>query len=467
MERPDVQGLVLFAYKQHPRSRFFLLKLGAGQPREWLRRVLTDITSGEEDKDGQFRFNVAFSARGLRALGLDDEDLATFQREFVQGMAHPERSNVLGDRYSDDPKGWQWGNDAEPVDAVAMLYARNDEDLEERSAELGKAFDKFGIVARAEDVAIAEDSREHFGFTDGLAQPFVKGSGRRRQPGDSKIATGELVLGYPNNYGLVTTVPSAKRRRGTREHPYFVPGSERVGFGYNGTYLVMRKLQQDVAGFWQYCWNAAMLEGTEDVAARAKLLAARMVGRWPNGVSLVEAPDAERAPTAGLNDFGFRERDPDGLRCPFGAHIRRANPRDMFGESAKEGLHDANLHRLVRRGRAYGPKLVGGLPPIDDGKERGLYFVALNANLRRQFEFVQQTWLNSCKFAGLSVERDPLVGKDAEDFDDRPVPRSFSVQARPVRARYEGLPKVVHVKGGEYFFLPGMRALNYLCDGSD
>jgi Dyp-type peroxidase family len=467
VERPDVQGLMLFAYKQHPRSRFFLLKLGDGQPREWLRRVLTDITSGEEEKGGQYRFNVAFSARGLAALGLDEEDLATFQREFVQGMAHPERSYVLGDRYSDDPKGWQWGNATEPVDAVAMLYARSDEDLEERSAELRKSFEKYGIIARAEDVAIPEDGREHFGFTDGLAQPFVKGSGRRRMPGDSKIATGELVLGYPNNYGLVTTVPSAKRRRGTREHPFFLPGSDRVGFGYNGTYLVMRKLQQDVAGFWQYCWNAAQQEGAEDVAARAQLLAARMVGRWPNGVALVEAPDAERAPTAGLNDFGFRERDPDGLRCPFGSHIRRANPRDMFGADAKEGLHDANLHRLVRRGRAYGPRLSGALPQQDDGKERGLYFVALNANLRRQFEFVQQTWLNSCKFAGLSAERDPIVGKDAEDFDDQPVPRVFSVQARPVRARYEGLPKVVHVKGGEYFFLPGMRALNYLCDGSD
>ena len=113
MERADVQGLMLFAYKQHPRSRFYLLSFKSGQPREWLRRVLTDVTSGQEERGSLYRFNLAFSARGLAALGLDEQDLATFQREFVQGMAHPERSTVLGDRYSDDPKHWQWGNEPE------------------------------------------------------------------------------------------------------------------------------------------------------------------------------------------------------------------------------------------------------------------------------------------------------------------------------------------------------------------
>jgi len=468
VERADVQGLMLFAYRQHPRSCFYLLKFDGGQPREWLGRVVTDVTSGEEEKDGQYRFNIAFSARGLAALGLDEQDLATFQREFVQGMAHPERSYVLGDRYSDSPDHWQWGNAAEPVDAVAMLYARNSEDLARRAAELEKSFEKYGISHRAEIVGIPEDGREHFGFADGFAQPFVKGSGRRRQPGDEKIETGELVLGYENAYGLVTQVPSAKRRRGTREHPYFVPGStDRVAFGHNGTYLVMRKLAQDVAGFWSYCWDAAVAEQATDVAARAKLIAARMVGRWPNGVALVDAPEAERPPSAGLNDFRFRDRDPHGERCPLGAHIRRANPRDMLGEDVKDALHHASLHRIVRRGRAYGEKLAGSMPQKDDGAERGLYFIALNANLRRQFEFIQQTWINSCKFAGLSAERDPLVGKEAQDFDDQPVPRIFTVQGKPVRSRYEDIPKVVTVKGGEYFFLPGMRALNFLCDGSD
>lgn len=465
MERADVQGLMLFAYKQHPRSRFYLLRFGDGQPREWLSRVLTDVTAGTDERDGAYRFNVAFSARGLRSLGLSDADLATFQREFVQGMAHPERSHVLGDRYSDAPEHWHFGNEAAPVDALAMLYARSDDALAERAAELEGYFERYGISATKEEVSLPPDGREHFGFADGLAQPFIRGSGRRRNPGDAKIATGELVLGYQNAYGQLGEVPSAAARRGTREHP-FPLADGRVGFGVNGTYLVLRKLQQDVAGFWRYCWEAALADGAEDVDAASKLIAARFVGRWPNGVPLVESPDQERRPTAGLNDFAFRERDPQGLRCPLGAHVRRANPRDMFGESAKEGLHDANLHRVVRRGRAYGEKLAGDMPRTDDGTPRGLFFIALNANLRRQFEFIQQTWLNSCKFAGLSAERDPLVGKEAFDFDDQPVPRAFTVQERPVRRRYEGLPKFVHVRGGEYFFLPGLRALNYLCDGA-
>ncbi len=458
---------MLFAYKQHPRSRFYLLRFGAGEPREWLRRAITDVTSGEDDKAGKYRFNVAFSAQGLAGLGLDAEDLASFQREFVQGMAHPERSNVLGDRYSDDPQHWQWGSGAAPVDGLAMLYARDAEELEARAVEVERSLAKYGVTFTAEDVALPEDGREHFGFADGLAQPFIKGSGRRRQAGEAALATGKLVLGYPNAYGLVTSVPSARRRRGTREHPFPLPGGQRVSFGHNGSYLVVRKLRQDVAGFWRYCWDAARAERAPNVAERAQLIAARMVGRWPNGVPLVEAPEAERPPSAGLTDFGSRERDPDGLRCPYGSHIRRANPRDMFGADAKQGLHDANLHRIVRRGRAYGPKLAGSAPHRDDGVDRGLYFMALNANLRRQFEFIQQTWINSCKFAGLSAERDPLIGKEAFDFDDQPVPRIFTAQARPVRERYEGLPKVVQVRGGEYFFMPGMRALNYLCDGGD
>lgn len=467
MERADVQGLVLYGYKQHSRSRFYRLRFDGGQPREWLRRVLTDVTSGRDDRDGRFRFNVAFSARGLRALGLDQADLDTFSREFVQGMAHPERSDVLGDVASDAPEHWEFGNAAEPVDALAMLYALGEPELVERAGELERLLERYAITHRSEDVSLPADGREHFGFSDGIAQPFIRGSGRRRHRREPKLATGELLLGYANGYGQMTPVPSTRARRGTREHPFPIGGTERVAFGHNGTYVVLRKLQQKVGDFWSYCWDAAVAEHAPNVPERAKRIAALFVGRWPNGVPLVEAPDAEPMRGSQLQDFGFRELDPEGLRCPFGAHVRRANPRDMLGDTAQQGRHDANLHRLVRRGRAYGPKLPGAMPRTDDGAPRGLYFLALNANLRRQFEFIQQNWLNNCKFAGLSAERDPLIGKLAFDFDDQPVPRIFSVPARPVRARYEGLPKFVHLRGGEYFFLPGLRALNYLCDGGE
>lgn len=465
MERADVQGLLLFAYKRHPCSRFYLLRFDGGQPRQWLRRVLTDVTSGQETEAGRYRFNVAFSARGLSALGLDEQDLNSFQREFVQGMAHPERSFALGDRDRDDPSTWQWGNAREPVDAIALLYARTSDELLERSADVEKLLAKFGIAQRFEEVSLASDGREHFGFVDGLSQPFVRGSGRRLRPGDDKIATGEFVLGYTNAYGTVSRVPRARRRRGTREHPFPLPGTDSVGFGHNGSYLVVRKLQQDVAAFWRYCWDAAHAERASDPKERAKWIAARFVGRWPNGVSLVDAPEAERTAEAALNDFRFRELDPVGMRCPLGAHVRRANPRDMLGDDARQALREANLHRIIRRGRSYGPRLPGEVPLVDDGAERGLCFVALNANLRRQFEFIQQTWLNNCKFGGLSQERDPLIGSATFEPGDEAAARVFSVPGRPVRTRYEGLPKFVQTRGGEYFFLPSLRALNFLCDG--
>jgi deferrochelatase/peroxidase EfeB len=155
-----------------------------------------------------------------------------------------------------------------------------------------------------------------------------------------------------------------------------------------------------------------------------------------------------------LNEFSFAVDDPDGQRCPLGAHIRRANPRDMLGGETQR-------HRIVRRGRLYGPKLDQA---SDDGQSRGLYFVALNANIRRQFEFIQQTWLNGRKFGGLFDERDPLLGKDERGEVGEVSQRAFSVQGQFVRRRLVGLPRFVRVRGGEYFFLPGLRALNYLAE---
>jgi Dyp-type peroxidase family len=454
----------LYAYRRQRFSRFFFLSFGSGHAREWLRRVVLQVSSGADERYARFRFNVALSARGLAALDLGD-DLEGFPREFVQGMAHPERANVLGDRFSDAPEQWEYGSDRDPLDGVAMLYAETRRDLRARAEEIEELLAKYRIAYKAEDLELPADGREHFGFRDGISQPFVRGSGRRKPRGIRAVATGEFVLGYKNAYGQEAQAPSARRRSGTREHPFLIPGIDRVAFGRNGSYLVIRKLEQDVAGFWQYAWQAAQAEHAADPALTARLIAARFVGRWPNGVPLVLSPDKERELSGDLEAFSFCEQDPHGFKCPLGAHMRRANPRDTFTRDPADPVQTADLHRLLRRGRNYGPRLKGAFPPKDDGKRRGLFFIALNANLQRQFEFVQQTWLNSCKFAGLSLERDPLVGKEAVDFDQQPVPRVFTVQGSPVRSRYEGLPKFVTVRGGGYFFLPSLRALNYLCEG--
>ena len=184
--------------------------------------------------------------------------------------------------------------------------------------------------------------------------------------------------------------------------------------GRNGTYLVLRTLAQDVAAFDAYVTTTA---GSWSLAP--ELLAAKLVGRWRGGASLVQSPTVDRPELATANDFGYHHDDARGLRCPIGAHVRRANPRDSLdprpGSDASQAVTDR--HRLLRRGRVF----------AEDG-EQGLQFVALNANLGRQFEFVQHSWLNDPKFAGLRTDLDPLVTPRTPDG-------VFTIPGEPFRTR--------------------------------
>jgi Dyp-type peroxidase family len=185
-------------------------------------------------------------------------------------------------------------------------------------------------------------------------------------------------------------------------------------------------------------------------------LAAKCVRRWPSGAPLVLAPDQDDPSLAMQNAFGYVEKDADGMRCPIGAHIRRTNLRDSLEGGAHESQKAVDRHSIIRRGRSYGKVLADKpwLAERDDGIERGLVFIGVNANIRRQFEFMQQTWVNNIKFDGLYG--DPLIGAhDAEA-------NSFTIPAEPARRRLEGLPRFVTVGGGEYLFLPSVRALKFL-----
>jgi len=205
------------------------------------------------------------------------------------------------------------------------------------------------------------------------------------------------------------------------------------------------------------------MRGAAGGPAAAIRLAAKMIGRWPNGASLVLSPEHEPADLETADDFGYAGSDPDGLACPFGAHARRANPRDALPpRAAAEATQDTKWHRLIRRARAYGPPLRASLDPArlmetpDDGRERGLHFLCFNTDLERQFEFVQHTWLGNPTFDGLDSDPDPLVGSRLSGES------MFVEPADPVRRRWRGLPAFVQVRGGTYFFLLGLRALRYL-----
>jgi deferrochelatase/peroxidase EfeB len=153
------------------------------------------------------------------------------------------------------------------------------------------------------------------------------------------------------------------------------------------------------------------------------------------------------------NNFGFANDDIDGFGCPVGAHIRRTNPRDSLFNDPEISLLTVNRHRIIRRGRSYGDRTKDVYQ--NDGKERGLFFFCINSNIERQFEFIQQMWINNPNFDSLNSENDPLTGGRSEI-------NTFTVQGCPARTRVHQLPDFVITKGGAYFFMPGMKALKLL-----
>jgi deferrochelatase/peroxidase EfeB len=186
-----------------------------------------------------------------------------------------------------------------------------------------------------------------------------------------------------------------------------------------------------------------------------------MVGRWPGGAPLTLSPDRDDPALAEANDFGYFHEDPVGTGCPVGAHVRRTNPRDSLdpGPGTDKSLAINRRHRLLRRGREYGQALspeAALTESLAADEQRGLHFICLNGNIARQFEFVQNTWLNNPKFAGLYDDSDPLVGQS------EPYGGTFTMPSATVRRRVTGMPRFIKVRGGAYFFLPGLTALRRL-----
>jgi Dyp-type peroxidase family len=399
---------------------------------------------------------VAFTATGLTALGLASDALAGFSFEFRDGMVSEHRTRILGDVEDSSPEKWQWGGPTQrPVDVLVMLYAVDREALEEGRSILDLDHSGVSIIKELDTSRLTD--REHFGFHDGISQPAIEGSGRNGSP-ENTIKAGEFLLGYENEYGRYADRPSVERSSDAAGVLPEVPGaSGRSELGRNGTYLVFRQLAQDVPGFW-----GCMDERSADIggALDREALAAKMVGRWPSGAPLVAAPDRDDQTMADANDFGYHHEDPYGLRCPKGSHIRRTHPRDSLdpdpGTDASVAV--GKRHRIARRGRQYGelirPEEAVGSASGDE--ERGLHFICLNANIARQFEFIQHTWMNNPKFDGLYEDADPVVTSRGGNVG------TFTIPATPVRVRVTGLPSFVTVRGGAYFFLPGISAIRYI-----
>jgi Dyp-type peroxidase family len=399
---------------------------------------------------------VAFTHAGLAALGLDAETLGGFSRELIEGMVTDHRSRFLGDDGGSRPEHWRWGGPKNPaVHALVAAFGDTPQRLFGLLDQLRSSLALGGISTVLELEAASLSGNEHFGFADGISQPAIEGY--HDSPSSlHRVKAGEFLLGYPNEYGLHTERPMVSPARDPRALLRLDrEGSPRHDLGRNGTYLVFRQLRQDVPGFRDALDTLTRRrDGSPDAEARAQL-AAKMVGRWPSGASLVLTPDKDVPAAAHLNEFRYHHEDPEGLRCPIGSHVRRANPRDALDPEpgTERSLAVNHRHRLLRRGRTYGAPLPEG---TSDEADRGIHFIALNANISRQFEFVQHSWLIDPRFNGLYAEADPIAGALPDN--------EFSVAREPTPCRFGSLPRFVHVVGGAYFFLPSLRALAFLSE---
>ncbi|WP_433250084.1 Dyp-type peroxidase [Streptosporangium sp. CA-135522] len=433
LELDDIQRGVLSSRPTPYAATYILFRIDdRAHGRELMRRASAVVTSAAESMSplGETWVSVAVTYHGLRALGVPQESLDTFSWEFRQGMAA--RAKALGDTGDSGPENWEPPLGTPAVHVVLTALAPDRARLEAAIEHARPAYHRLpGVTAiwRQDCYALPTET-EPFGYRDGISHPVVEGSGIE---GSNKLETplkaGEFVLGYRDEMGGVQT-----------------PQPEVLG--RNGTYVAFRKLHQRVAMFRRYLKDNATDPEDEE------LLAAKIMGRWRSGAPLAlssphDDPDlgADRSRN---NSFLYEEDDPTGFTTPGGCHIRRANPRD----ASVAGV--PRLHRMIRRGTAYGPLLPEGVLE-DDGADRGLMFAFVGAHLGRQFEFVQSQWVNDGVFFGADDAKDPVVGSNDGTGD-------FIVPRRPVRRRLPSLPRFVVTRGGEYCFMPGLSALRWLGD---
>lgn len=495
----DVQGLVRFAYAHMTEACYLLVRIrSASAARDWMRDApfTSAIKLVPRPKTA---LQLAFTRPGLECLNVPTTIIAGFSSEFLSGMAGSEdRSRRLGDVEGNSPSNWRWGGAGKVPHAVVMLFAEAGLlDSWQQSIKRQMWSDAFEEIECL--LTSNMGGREPFGFIDGISQPQIDWDQMRKVPINGYereysniVCLGEFLLGYRNEYGRYTDRPLLDARdRGTSELPFAEGEPDKKDLGRNGTYVVIRQLAQDVRGFWQFLDRV-----TRSNPEERQKLGSSMVGRGiGDGLPLV--PRSQKAiPGIGKtpddtakNQFTY-DLDVEGTRCPYGAHIRRANPRTADIPGAPTGListlihtlgfgnknlrddliASTRFHRLLRRGREYGPKLTPEealQPAAPDAAESGLQFVAINDNIQRQFEFVQNAWLMRTKFDGLTEESDPLLG-NREPVIECPFTNTFSIpQSDGIRRRIMEVPRFISVRGGAYFFLPSLSALRYLSSLGD
>ncbi len=479
----DVQALVGKGLVNRAHSAHLALRIkDVAAFKTWLLEDLTsdkrrlaltpDVTGAFEDKlHARGLYQIAFSPTGLEEMGAGPEVMKGFPDPFLSGMAPmPEsgaettrRAGILGDVGPNNERYWDWGGarcegvKGRDIHVFLMLFSPFEgavkfwvgKALEPRS---GLALACGGKDPKTAKTAIftrlerkKEDPThpiEHFGYLDGVSQPMIKGLGRAEHARLNRpethrlhaVAAGEFVLGQKNERDVETPFPKQNC------------------FGENGSYLVVRQLEQHVGAFNGMVRELAAQMGDPNDIDTLENAAAKIMGRRRDGGPLTDQPRENGS----FSSFGFAERDASGLHCPMSSHIRRANPRDSREDDPEIALRLSKRHRILRRGRIYGENAKNENFDAEDREGQGVLFMCVNADIEQQFEFIQQTWLNNPTFAGCEGEVDPIVaGRE-------PTETRFTAPARPISTVVERGQALVTMRGGGYFFLPGRAALGWL-----
>ena len=375
--------------------------------------------------------SMAFTWNGLRQLGIDKEALASFPEAFREGMAA--RAAILGDTGDNHPDNWEDHMNSPDLHAVIILFAR-DKAEKDRCIKEYETYNaanpgvKTLSVLHLEAVPPFDYVHEHFGYRDRITTPVIEGMGIEPTPGSTAPSKpGEFFLGYPDETGQVVPMPKPE------------------ALTKNGSYLAYRKIREHVGAFRDY------LKANGNTIEEQELIAAKMMGRWrKTGAPLVLCPHEDDAELGWDNQrnnhFDYEKMDPNGYACPVGAHIRRMNVRDNTVSPIM------NRRLIIRRGGTYGPWLPDDAP--EDGANRGIAVFAGCADLSRQFEFLISVWANDTGFEELN-ERDPFAGNNDGTLD-------MAIPNRPLKKKLKSLPAFTNIRGGAYFFMPGISGLRYL-----
>jgi deferrochelatase/peroxidase EfeB len=473
----DIQGFILRGYKM-PMVRHFLLTVGV--PAE-ARKILGRLVNGDESDAPQittaedwhvgfepgpgddpdeaprrkpdYCLNVGITWPGMLALEIKDRvpniSFKSFSA-FTAGAA--ERAKLVGDTGQSAPQNWigAFGRGSDHV--LVTLHTLSPDAMKSYSDRLSTLLaegDAFRETWRHDGMALMEmrdgqpipTFRVHFGYTDGISMTTVHGGPEKYPPDHQQPCEPWLFV-----------------LRDDSEN-YFVPEPRELGL--NGSFAVFKMIKTDVVGFENF------LQSNKD-KIDPELLAAKICGRWRNGVPLALSPDTDSPPGGippeQLNNYEYVNADgsgdPKGLRCPVGAHMRRINPRGqpVTGQGQPGGSN--NTHRIIRRGLPYGPTYDPKQPY--DGIERGLLGYFINSSIENQYEFVLGHWVNEAEFAGAvrlpPKAKDPMIGTQDPAESIFVIPQANGAPAIKVT----GFTSFITTKAAAYCFLPSITAIKFI-----